>query len=71
MATHTNYSLAKQEHRLSGGFLYDFSDSAGAFYCVTDDSPGEFRDFGSCREAIGYTLRLAQADYDETKIVKH
>ena len=68
MTTYKNYELARLDHRQSGGFLFDFSDSTGDCFLVTGDSPSEYRDFTTSREAIDYTLRLAQAGYDETRI---
>ena len=68
METYNNIEDARQAHDKSGGFLLDLSDADGDCFAVTDDSPIEYRDFETTRKAVDYTLRLAQAGYDETKM---
>ena len=68
METYNNIEDARQAHDKSGGFLLDLSGADGDCFAVTDDSPIEYRDFETTRKAVDYTLRLAQAGYDETKM---
>ena len=71
METYTDIEDARKAHGQRGGFLLDLSGTetiAGDCFAVTDDSPGEYRDFKTTREAIDYTLRLAKAGYDETRM---
>ena len=73
METYSDIEDARKAHDQRGGFLLDLSDIetiAGDCFAVTDDSPIEYRDFLTTREAVDYTLRLAQAGYDETKMTK-
>lgn len=69
-AVYDDIELARQAHDEMGGFLLDLSGAEGCCFAVTDDSPIEYRDFLTTREAVDYTLRLAQAGYDETKMTK-
>ena len=70
METYNNIEDARKAHSQRGGFLFDLSDADGDCFDVTDDSPIEYRDFRTTREAVDYTLRLAQAGYDETRMGK-
>ena len=66
METYNNIKDARRAHSQSGGFLLDMGDC----FAVTYDSPIEYRDFATTRKAVDYTLRLAQAGYDETRMGK-
>lgn len=58
-------NLARDAHADWGGYLLDL----GGTYMVTDDHPCEHRSFDSEREAMDYAFRLAEAGYDETKML--
>jgi len=66
-----NLADAQTQHESSGGYLLDF----GGGYFVTGDNPAEHRSFDGAtelertRNAIDYAFRLADADFDETKMV--
>lgn len=66
-----NLTDAQTQHESSGGYLLDF----GGRYFVTDDNPAEHRSFDGAtelertRNAIDYAFRLADANFDETKMV--
>ena len=66
METYNNIKDARRAHSQSGGFLLDMGDC----FAVTYDSPIEYRDFETTRKAVDYTLRLAKAGYDETRMGK-
>ena len=68
MDTYSDINLARSAHKERGGFLINLSDAKGDCFAVTDDSPAEYRDFVTTREAVDYAFRLAHAGYDETKM---
>jgi hypothetical protein len=67
-----NLADAQTRHESSGGYLLDYGNGG---YFVTDDNPAEHRSFDGAtelertRNAIDYAFRLADADFDETKMV--
>lgn len=65
MVVHDDLKRARALHEVIGGFLYNLGDGC---YQVTQDPPLEHRTFKDMNELQTYLLKMANANFDETKV---